>query len=137
MIAGHVVSNYDSLIHFNPTEDKTMGKLTPEEQGRRIAEHEARINERWQEKADNAASLNAAGGLASNMTLRDHFAGEVDGIDAEVDDRYASRFNADEKPPKDDWLAWGKWFAKADATIRYIRADAMLEARKTTGEGEA
>jgi hypothetical protein len=80
-------------------------------------------------------AIQAAGGLARNMTLRDHFAGEADGIDAEVDDRYAGRFNADEKPPKDDWLAWAKWFAKADATLRYIRADAMLEARKTTEEG--
>jgi hypothetical protein len=65
-------------------------------------------------------------------TLRDEFAMAVDGLDAEVNDQYADRFNADKKPPKDDLHAWVKWFAKADANLRYIRADAMLEARKTT-----
>jgi hypothetical protein len=119
-----------------PTKDMTMTTPTPEEQAETWKTFEARINARSEAKADNAADIKAAGGLASNMTLRDHFAGEVDGLDAEVNDQFADSFNTDKKPPKDDWLAWAKWFAKADATLRYIRADAMLEARKTTGEGE-
>jgi hypothetical protein len=77
-----------------------------------------------------------AGAASQVGTLRDHFAGQVDGLDAEVNDQYADRFNADKKPPKDDLHTWVKWFAKADANLRYIRADAMLEARKTTGEGK-
>jgi hypothetical protein len=92
-----------------------MGKLTPEEQGRRIQEHEARINERWQEKADNAAALHAAGGLASNMTLRDHFAGEA-----------LAPLIAENGVTLDNF-----------GRLSYIMADAMLEARKTTGEGDA
>jgi hypothetical protein len=103
-------------LEFNSTEDMTMTKPTPEEIERRIAEHEARINERWQEKADNAAALKSAGGLASNMTLRDAAALKAlaatlsensGGLEAEIAD-------------------WS-----------YRMADAMLEARKTTGEGEA
>jgi hypothetical protein len=84
---------------------------------------------------DTQAVFEAAGGLASNMTLRDHFAWQD--MSLLKDDEYADCLNADKKPPEDDYLAWAKWFAKADATLRYIRADAMLEARKTTGEGVA
>jgi hypothetical protein len=88
------------------------------------------------QRAKNEA-LHAAGGLASSMTLRDHFAEQVDGLHEDAQADYVDCLNADEKPPAGNWLAWLKWFAKADATLRYIRADAMLEARKTTGEGEA
>ena len=76
-------------------------------------------------------------GHGQGMSMRDYFAGQADGLADDADDLYADIFNKDQKPPKDDYLAWAKWFAKADATLRYIRADAMLEARKTTGEGEA
>jgi hypothetical protein len=114
-----------------------MTKPTPEEEERRIEGYLASTKAQWQAKADNAAAIIAAGGLASSMTLRDHFAGQADGLEHDVHDDYADCFNADEKPPRDDWLAWAKWFAKADATLRYIIADAMLEARKATGEGEA
>jgi hypothetical protein len=75
-----------------------------------------------------------AGAASQAKTLRDEFAGRVDGLPDDADDLHADIFNKDQKPPKDDYLAWAKWFAKADATLRYIRADAMLEARKTTGE---
>jgi hypothetical protein len=78
-----------------------------------------------------------AGAASQAGTLRDKFAGQVDGFDAGVNDQYAGCFNADKKPPQDDSLAWAKWFAKADATLRYIGADAMLKARKTTGEDKA
>jgi hypothetical protein len=78
-----------------------------------------------------------AGAASQAGTLRDEFAGQAEGLGLEANDNYADRFNADEKPPRDDYFAWAKWFAKADATVRYIGADAMLEARKTTGEGEA
>jgi hypothetical protein len=118
---------------FNPTEDMTMTDFY------KWYDKQNTNQTSWVSKDHFEVGLRKAyeaGAASPAGTLRDHFAGEVDGIDAEVDDRYAGRFNADEKPPKDDWLAWAKWFAKADATLRYIRADAMLEARKTTGEGE-
>jgi hypothetical protein len=73
-----------------------------------------------------------AGAASQAGTLRDEFAGRVDGLPDDADDLHADIFNKDQKPPKDDSLEWAKWFAKADATIRYIRAEAMLEARKTT-----
>jgi len=63
------------------------------------------------------------------MTLRDWFAGRADGLHEDATANYASRFNRDEQPPKDDLFAWAVWFAKADATLRYIRADAMIAAR--------
>jgi hypothetical protein len=88
----------------------TMTQLTPEEEDRRMAEWEARDNARWQEKADNAAALNAAGGLATNMTLRDHFAGEA--LVSRALDQSLSGMQM--------------------AIESYHIADAMLEARKTT-----
>jgi hypothetical protein len=78
-----------------------------------------------------------AGAGPQSETLRDKFAGRVDGLHEESTADYAGFFNADKHPPMDNHFAWAKWFAKADATLRYIRADAMLEARKTTGEGRA
>jgi hypothetical protein len=93
-----------------------MTKPTPKEQDRRIAEHEVRINERWQERAYNAAALKAAGGLASDKTLRDHFAGQAMAASVAAGDGS---------------------YACGIADVAYFLADAMLEARKTTGEGEA
>ena len=56
------------------------------------------------------AALQAAGGLASDMTLRDHFAGQA-----------LSSIGECPSP------------AKSEAKFAYEMADAMLEARKTTG----
>jgi hypothetical protein len=95
-----------------------MTKPTPKEQDRRIAEHEVRINERWQERAYNAAALKAAGGLASDKTLRDEFAGRaMQGI--------LSGMDLSTMPPYEEF-----------GPFCYRLADAMLEARKTTGEGK-
>jgi len=62
------------------------------------------------------------------MTLRDYAAIHDAGMDVDASDIFAAAFNPDPKPDKDDWLAWAKWFAKADARLRYIRADAMIAA---------
>ena len=70
----------------------------------------------YHEKVTRCVELNErTGGLASNMTLRDHFAGQAL---ASVED--GTTF-------KDD-KGCAKWC--------YEMADAMLEARKVTGEGK-
>lgn len=69
------------------------------------------------------------------MSLRDYFAGQTEGLHEDATANYASRFNRDEQPPKDDLFAWAVWFAKADATLRYIRADAMIAARAMCAPG--
>ena len=69
------------------------------------------------------------------MSLRDYFAGQTEGLHEDATANYASRFNRDEQPPKDDLFAWAVWFAKADATLRYIRADAMIAARAMCASG--
>jgi hypothetical protein len=99
-----------------------MTTPTPEEQAETWKTFEARINARSEAKADNAADIKAAGGLASNKTLRDEFAGQaLMGFCS----NYTGRTE------------------QADSIIYlvvphlYRIADAMLEARKTTGEGEA
>jgi len=63
------------------------------------------------------------------LTLRDYAAIHADGMAADADDRFAGEFNPDPRPDKGNVLAWAKWFAKADARLRYIRADAMIAAR--------
>jgi hypothetical protein len=64
------------------------------------------------------AALQAAGGLASDKTLRDKFAeGAMQGI--------LSGMDLSTMPPYDEF-----------GPFCYRLADAMLEARKTTGEGK-
>ena len=63
------------------------------------------------------------------MNLRDWFAAHSDGLDAGTDDNCASALNSDERPHHADRLAWVVWFAKADARLKYINADAMIAAR--------
>ena len=63
------------------------------------------------------------------MTLRDYAAIHADGPDVDADASYAAVFNHDPTPEKGDYLGWAKWLAKADARLRYIRADAMIAAR--------
>ena len=74
-------------------------------------------------------------GLADfkGMTLRDYAAFHADGLDEDADAKYAAVFNPDPKPYNADYLGWAKWFAKADARLRYIRADAMIAARDKYG----
>jgi hypothetical protein len=62
------------------------------------------------------------------MTLRDYAAIHADGLDDEADASYAAVFNPDPQPDNGDYLGWAKWLAKADARMRYIRADAMIAA---------
>ena len=70
-------------------------------------------------------------GLADfqGMTLRDYAAIHADGLDEDTVSDYAATFNRDPTPETGDYLGWAKWFAKADARLRYIRADAMIAAR--------
>jgi hypothetical protein len=71
---------------------------------------------------DNRGYAPTNGGLASDMTLRDHFAGQaLEGVafSSMHPDRFAFRLIPTEM---------ARW--------SYNMADAMLEARKTTGEGE-
>jgi hypothetical protein len=90
-----------------------MTKPTPEDEERRIEEYLASTKAQWQAKADNAAAIIAAGGLASSMTLRDEFAGR-----------------AMQYIPSDERAA-SYAYAAAES---YQMADAMLEARKTPTE---
>jgi hypothetical protein len=64
------------------------------------------------------------------MSLRDWFAGNDAGLHEDAGPEYASHFNPDPPPENGDYLGWARWFAKADATLKYIRADAMIAARK-------
>tara|TARA_R110000851_G_scaffold162494_1_gene306336 strand:+ start:188 stop:478 length:291 start_codon:yes stop_codon:yes gene_type:complete len=96
-----------------------MTKPTPEEQAETWKTFEARINARSEAKADNAADIKAAGGLASEKTLRDEFAGRaMQGI--------LSGMDLSTMPPYEEF-----------GPFCYRLADAMLEARKTTGEGKS
>jgi hypothetical protein len=96
-------------LEFNPTEDKTMTTSTIQE----IAEQQTQ--RRYAAEVTKHVALEEAGGLASNMTLRDHFAGQ-----ALIGICSLGRCTRPE-------------IASENA---YEMADAMLEARKTTGEGE-
>jgi hypothetical protein len=66
-------------------------------------------------KAATAIDLHASGGLASDRTLRDEFAGQA--LVPLIAENGVTLDNV--------------------GRLSYIVADAMLEARKTTGEGEA
>jgi hypothetical protein len=93
-----------------------MTTPTRREQAETWKTFEARINARSEAKADNAADIKAAGGLASNKTLRD--AAALKAL------RYIM---GDERTGS---------YAHA-ATESYKMADAMLEARKTPEGGKA
>lgn len=58
---------------------------------------------------------------------RDWFAAHAAGLPDQSGAAYAAAFNSDPYPAAGDHLAWAKWIAKADATIRFIQADAMIE----------
>jgi hypothetical protein len=93
-----------------------MSTPTPEEQAKLMAGWDAKFVARVKAGYAKAAVIKDAGGLASEKTLRDHFAGQaLAGI-----------------------LALGRrcTFPEVASENAYIMADAMLEARKTTGEGE-
>ena len=100
-----------------------MTAPTPEEQAETWKTFEERINARSEAKADNAADIKAAGGLASNKTLRDEFA--EDALHGVIITCGRDTRLINETTPE--------MFARKS----YQLADAMLEARKTTGEGEA
>jgi hypothetical protein len=76
-----------------------------------IAEQQAQ--RRYAAEVTKHVALEEAGGLASDMTLRDHFAGQAMAATVAA---HGGNYEA----------AMAKWF--------YEIADAMLEARKTTGE---
>jgi hypothetical protein len=95
-----------------------MTKPTPEEQAKLMVGWDEAVAARTEAGYAKAAAIKAAGGLASHMTLRDHFAGQAFLAMPHIG-------NGSELQPYE--LAH-------DA---YNMADAMLEARKTTGEGEA
>jgi hypothetical protein len=63
------------------------------------------------------------------MSLRDYMAIHDKGMHADDHANYAAACNSDPIPKAGDNLDWAKWLAKADARLRYIRADAMIAAR--------
>jgi hypothetical protein len=105
-----VVSNYDSLIHFNTTEDMTM------------ADTETFIDAFHATQRAKNEAIHAAGGLASNMTLRD--AAALKALAGVMATCQSDTRLLNETSPE--------MFARKS----YEVADAMLEARKTTGEGK-
>ena len=68
--------------------------------------------------------------IFNGMTLRDYAAIHDCGMDSDASHVYAAAFNSDPMPETGDRIGWAKWFAKADATLRYVRADAMIAARE-------
>jgi hypothetical protein len=95
-----------------------MTTPTPEEQAKLMAGWDAAVAARTEAGYAKAAFTKAAGGLASDKTLRDHFAAQA---------MIGWMSAADH----DDYLD-----PKFVTSLSYEFADAMLEARKTTGEGE-
>jgi hypothetical protein len=94
-----------------------MTAPTLEERTKLMSKWNAKIAARIEADQEKAAFIKAAGGLASDKTLRDEFAGRViTGISATEGDM--------------------QWMTQHGAKYAYQIADAMLEARKTTGEGE-
>ena len=92
--------------------------MTTYDQVRQEAERaEQKTNQFYAGDVAKRAALKAAGGLASDMTLRDHFAGKViTGISATEGDM--------------------QWITQHGAKYAYQMADAMLEARKTPKGGK-
>jgi hypothetical protein len=69
--------------------------------------------------------------LEKGMTLRDWFAGQADITGSlAVVDRDICENLCGPAPAQTDTIDLFKWQAKVLATLRYIAADAMLEARK-------
>jgi len=74
---------------------------------------------------------------AWGMTLRDHFAVNADlskdiEDDGCIDERTARNLMDGIAPPDwdDDFLNAQRWWAEAESRLRYIKADAMLKARR-------
>lgn len=69
------------------------------------------------------------------IALRDHFAMNSDGLREDADAKYASMILGRPAPTveyaesREALLEWRRFFAEADAVVRYIYADAMLKAR--------
>ena len=70
---------------------------------------------------------------AKGMTLRDYAAIHGIGLDPDATEAEAAVYNRDPRAQTGDYLALARWFAKADATLRYLRADALVAAREVTG----
>ena len=67
------------------------------------------------------------------MSLRAFAAINMGGFDDDVQVAFASAFNSDTHPDKEDYLSWAIWWAKANARFRCIHADALIAA---LGEGQ-
>ena len=99
-----------------------MTAPTLEERTKLMSKWNAKIAARIEADQEKAAFIKAAGGLASDKTLRDEFAGQALAgvmVTCQGDTRLIN-----ETTPE--------MFARK----AYEVSDAMLEARKTTGEGE-
>ena len=70
---------------------------------------------------------------ADNMSLRAFAAIQTGGFEADTTVAFATVFNSDTHPDKNDYLAWAIWWAKANARFRCIHADALIAA---LGEGQ-
>lgn len=68
-------------------------------------------------------------GGAEGMSLRDWFAGQVDGLSEDASPSYCEHLVGRPMPEGIGRSAF-QWWAEADAAFRYMKADAMLAARK-------
>lgn len=71
-------------------------------------------------------------GMTYGMSLRDWFAGAYSfGIDG-ISQTWAEKIMGEKCPDwsLDDGLACVRWWAEAEARVRYLHADAMLKARE-------
>ena len=68
---------------------------------------------------------------SSGLSLRDYFAAQVDGLGEDCTPAYAAEVSGVMHPihtaSRKDWAIF---WAQAEAAFRYMKADAMLEARK-------
>ena len=76
----------------------------------------------------------AAAAVTPGMALRDWFAGEVDGVDYQLDQTLATVLTGRPMPVNDP-LAHLQWWAEALAAWRGMIADAMIAEKRRGGEG--
>lgn len=73
------------------------------------------------------------------MTLRDYFAAKAEGLHDTATPEFAEALTGRKRPDvvhgsPENMLEWARFWADADAVLRYIRADAMLRAREASND---
>lgn len=121
-----------STIHAWVAEGKFPAPVKLREGGRASGWYEDEVNEFIRNGRSNIVE---AGN--TKMTMRDHFAMHAD-IPQDIRIQTAYELSGI-SPPDDinDHIGWVKFWAAAEASMRYIKADAMLNARSIDAKQRA